>query len=56
MADEIIKIMEYITENTIFQGAFIACVVIGTIISTTAIAIILFVFRQILKNKRGWRR
>ncbi len=55
MADEIIKIMEYITEHTVFQGTFIACVVIGTIITTAAIAVILFVFRQILKNKRGWK-
>lgn len=56
MADEIIKLIEYTTENPIIQGAFVAYVVIGAMIATMAIAIILFVFRQILKNKREWRR
>ena len=55
MADEIIKLIEYITEHTVFQGTFIACVVIGTIITTAAIAIIQFAFCQILKSRKRWK-
>ena len=55
MADEIIKLIEYITGNPIVQSAFIVYVILGAVVAIMAIAIIIFTFRQILNHKKRWK-
>ena len=55
MADEIIKIIEYITGNPIVQGAFVVYVIIGAVVVSIAISIIIFAFCQILNIKKRWK-
>ena len=55
MADEIIKVIEYITGNPIVQSAFIVYVIFGAVVAVTAIAIIIFTFFFILNHKKRWR-
>nr|DAH90313.1 MAG TPA: NICE-3 protein [Caudoviricetes sp.] len=56
MAEEIIKVIEYITGNEIVQGLAIAYVVFGALVFLGVVAIFIFVIRQIVKTNRKWRR
>lgn len=52
MVNEIIKLIEYITGNPIFQGAFIVYAVFGAIVTALVIAVFVIVFREIIKRMR----
>lgn len=56
MANEIIKIMDYITSNPIVQGYFIASAVVGLLILAGVIAVFVYIIRQMKKMDDGWRR
>lgn len=56
MADEVIKIIEYITGNPIVQGAAIGYVVFVAIVALIALAIIVYVFHNIVNMGKRWRR
>lgn len=55
MADEIIKIIEYITGNPVVQGAFVAYIIFGIIVTSIVLAIFVFTFRTILSNRKRWK-
>ena len=55
MADEIIKLIEYITGNPVVQGAFIGYVIFSVIVVLVTIAIFTFVLRTIFKNRKRWK-
>lgn len=52
MADEIIKLIEYLTGNVVFVGAVIAYIIFFAIVATIAIAIIVKTWRAISRNKK----
>ena len=52
MADEIIKLIEYITGNPLVQGAAIAYMIFGAIVLAMVIAVFTITLRAIFKNKR----
>ena len=52
MANEIIKIIEYITGNPFVQGAFIAYIIIGAIVLALAITIFIITFRAFFKMRK----
>ena len=54
IADEIIKLIEYITGNPIFIGVAIVCVVFFTVIVTMAFIIIAKVARSMSFNRHRW--
>ena len=55
MADEVIKIIEYITGNSIVQGAFIAYIIFGIVVVSTVLAVFVFSFKTILSNRKRWK-
>ena len=58
MADEVIKIIEYIIGNPVVQGVTAAYVVISIVVALIALAIIVYIFRCItnMRNRRNRRR
>lgn len=52
MADEIIKLIEYIVNSDIAKGAIVAYVIFTVIFVAVVIAIFAITFRQILKHNR----
>ena len=55
MADELIKLIEYITGSPLVQGAFIAYIVFGAIVVSAVIAVFVISVRTIAKNGRRWK-
>lgn len=55
MADEIIKLIEYITGSPIVKGAFIAYLIFGAIVVSLVVAVFVIAFRSITKNGKGWK-
>lgn len=55
MTDEIIKLIEYITKNPIFQGAFIAYIILAAIVVSIVVAVFVITFRSILNNRKRWK-
>lgn len=52
MANEIIKLIEYITGSPVVQGAFIAYIVFFAIVALIAIGIIVFTFCTIFNIRK----
>ena len=55
MADEVIKIIEYITGNPIVQGLFALGIGFSVIVATLTFVFFVFVFRSILNSEKRWR-
>lgn len=55
MAEEIIKLIEYIIGSPIVQGAFIAYLIFGAITLAMVIAVFVITFRAISNNRKRWR-
>lgn len=55
MVDEIIKLIEYLSNNSFVQGAFIAYVIFAVIVIAVVVAIFAITIRQILKHRRMWK-
>lgn len=55
MADEIIKLIEYITKNPIFQGAFIAYIILAAIVVSIVVAVFVITFRSITNRRERWK-
>ncbi len=55
MAEEIIKLIEYIMGNPVVQGLLIASVSLVTIVFITIIAVYVFTFRTIINNRKRWK-
>lgn len=55
MADEIIKLIEYITGSAAVKGAFIAYIIFGAIVATMVIAVSVITFRTILNKQKRWK-
>lgn len=55
MADEIIKLIEYITGSPIVQGAFIAYLIFGAIVVSLVVAVFVIAFRAIIKDRKRWK-
>lgn len=56
MAEEIIKVIEYITGNETVQWLAIAYVAFGALVFLGVVAIFVYVIRQIVKFNEDWRR
>ncbi len=56
MADEIIKLIEYITNNGTFQGMLIAYGVISLLVIAGVITVTVITLKSILKIKNKKRR
>lgn len=52
MADEIIKLIEYITGSPVIQGAVIAYIIFGAIMASIAITFFVITLRTILNNRK----
>jgi hypothetical protein len=55
MADEIIKLIEYIAGNPVVQGAVIAYIIFGAMVVLIAVAVFVFVFRSIIRRRKRWK-
>lgn len=55
MADEIIKLIEYITGNPIVQGAFIAYIILAAIVVSIVIAVFVITLRSITNKRERWK-
>lgn len=55
MADEIIKLIEYLTGSPVVRGTFIAYLIFGALVVLGVIAVFVITFRAILSNRRKWR-
>ena len=55
MADEIIKLIEYIMGNPVVQGVLIASVIFVTTVVSMIIAVYVFTFRTIINNRKRWK-
>lgn len=55
MAEEIIKLIEYLIGSPIVQGAFIAYLIIGAIVLAMVIAVFVITLRAISNNRKRWR-
>ena len=55
MAEEIIKLIEYITGNPVFQGAIIAYIIFGAIVVSIVIAVFVITLRSILNARKRWK-
>lgn len=55
MADEIIKLIEYLTGSPIVRGAFIAYLIFGAVVVLGVIAVFVITLRAILTNRRKWK-
>lgn len=56
MANEIIKLIEYITNNDIFKGIAIIYCVFALIVFALVIGVFLFVFKQFKRMSKKERR
>lgn len=54
MANEIIELFEYLTNNSIVKGFAIGYMVVTLIVIALAISIFVFVFKQIKSMKDRW--
>lgn len=52
MAEEIIKVIEYITSNETIQGLAIAYIIFGALILLGVVAVFVFIIRQFIKMDR----
>ena len=52
MAEEIIKVIEYITGNEIIQGLAIAYIIFGALVLLGVVAVFIFIIRQFIKMNR----
>lgn len=55
MANEVIKLIEYITGNPVVKGAFIFFIVLFVIVALIAIGIIVSAFCEIFNNRKRWK-
>ena len=55
MADEIIKLIENITGNSIVKGAFIVYIVSAAIVVLMVVAVFAFAFRSISISRKRWK-
>ena len=51
MTGEIIKLIEYITGNPVFQGAFIAYMIFGAIVVAMVVAIFVIALSRIIGKR-----
>lgn len=52
MADEIIKLIEYITNNGVFKGAIIAYGLFALLVIAIVIGVFIFVFKQFKRLRK----
>ena len=55
MAEEIVKLIEYITNSGLFKGAVIAYSIFAIIVLALVITVFVITFKQIKRHRNRWK-